>query len=92
MIYKYISSIYLYTYKTLVVLLDCLVEAVRRFDNSRVQSTCYESWSNYSSTSDSTFKVKFLSASNSIFEVKMTIFSLGALREKLSYFDLKSWV
>ena len=23
--------------------LDCLLEALRRFDNSRVQSTCYES-------------------------------------------------
>ena len=52
----------LYTYKSLVILLAWLIvwllEAVRRFGNSRVQSTCYESWSNNSSASDSTFKVK----------------------------------
>ena len=37
------SSKNLYTFKTLVVLLDWLIEVVRRFDNSWVQSTCYES-------------------------------------------------
>ena len=70
----------LYTYKSLVVLLAWLIEAVRRFDNSRVHSTCYESWSNYSSASNSTLR------SND------SIFSLGKLREKLSHFDIKSWV
>ena len=52
--------------------------------------------SNYNSASDFTFKVKdsnFSSASDSNFLVKMTqFFSIGALREKLSHFDLKSWV
>ena len=43
LIYGVTKSIYLYTHKTLVVLLAWLIEAVRRFDNSRVQSTCYES-------------------------------------------------
>ena len=35
---------YLYTYKTLIILIVCLFEAVRTFENSRAMSTCYDSY------------------------------------------------
>ena len=46
----WIVSMYLYTYKSLIILIDCLFvlfvcmfEAVRTFENSRDKSTCYDS-------------------------------------------------
>ena len=38
-----IIFIYLYTYKTLIILIVCLFEAARTFENSRAKSTCYDS-------------------------------------------------
>ena len=47
----------------------------------------------YSSASNSTFKVKFLFGQwLNFLGQNDSILSLGALREKLSHFDLKSWV
>ena len=40
-------SIYQYTYKSMIILIDwlfvCMFEAVRTFENSRAKSTCYDS-------------------------------------------------